>query len=192
MAIKKFFLKRSKIRHEYKSQRSYPFYKRYTNFFYIILYKHFRARSKTFSEFFWSAALFLFEDPVEVGDIIEAAVVRNFCNGMGGIDQFFGSMSQPDFIQAVNKCIACSLFYEPTEGNFRHIDQPGNFTERNCAVIIMIHDTEKLFQCVLLLELNCSLLKLALDKCAHIAGNGEIMQDRHQFQHGIKPIFFIQ
>ena len=50
------------------------------------LNKHFRARSKTFSECFWSAALFLFEYPVEVGDIVETAVIRNLCYGMGGID----------------------------------------------------------------------------------------------------------
>ena len=59
---------------------------------------NFCSVSKTFPEFFWSTALFLFEDPVKVGNIIETALVRYFGDRMSGIDQHLGSMAQPDFI----------------------------------------------------------------------------------------------
>ena len=33
------------------------------------------------------AAFFLFKEPVEIGDIIEATIIRNFCDGLVGIDE---------------------------------------------------------------------------------------------------------
>ena len=58
-----------------------------------ILDKHLASTRKTFTERFGCASLFLFKDPVEVGNIIEAAVVGNLGDGMRGVDQHPGSMS---------------------------------------------------------------------------------------------------
>ena len=97
---------------------------------------------------------------------------------MSGIDEFFGSMAQPDFVQAINKCIAGSFFHEPAERNFGHIDQSRHFTQRNCFVVIVIH----VLKC--LLDPSAVVTEVFIRKCsvgqsAYVAGYREIMQDRH-------------
>ena len=47
----------------------------------------------TFFEFFWRTAFFLFEDPVEIGNVVEAAVVSYFRDAMCCIDKHPGSVT---------------------------------------------------------------------------------------------------
>jgi hypothetical protein len=109
------------------------------------LNKHPCSRIEVLPEFLGRAGLFLFEDPVEVGDIIEAAVVGYLSNGMRRVDEHSGSMSQSYLIQAVDKSIARPLFDEPAKGDLRHIYHPCDFTQGYGFVIIIIH----VFECLL-------------------------------------------
>ena len=73
------------------------------------------------------AAFFLFENAVEIRNIVEPAVVSHFCNRIRGIDQYAARMTQADFGEAVNKSISRSLPEETTEGNVGHIREFGHF-----------------------------------------------------------------
>jgi hypothetical protein len=109
------------------------------------LNENLRPGSKTFSELFRCAALLLFENAIEVGDIVEPAVIRNFGNGMRSINEFSRSMTQPDLIQRVDKCISCSLFDKATKGYFSHINQLCHFTQCYRPVKIDVHVLKSLF-----------------------------------------------
>lgn len=43
--------------------------------------------TEAFPEVFGRAPFFLFEYTVKVGNIVEPAIVRHFCNGLRGVDQ---------------------------------------------------------------------------------------------------------
>ena len=90
------------------------------------LYKNTTAVIIVFPEFFWSASFFLFEDSVEVGNIIKPAMISHFCNRMGGFDQYAAGMAKSDFSEAVYKSIPRALAEKTTEGNIRHVRQFGN------------------------------------------------------------------
>lgn len=72
-------------------------------------------------EFFWRAAFLGFEGAVEIGHIIKAALKCNFRHGFCGVQQHPGDMAQSNFIQAVDKAIAGTFFYESAEGSFGHV-----------------------------------------------------------------------
>jgi len=82
------------------------------------------ARSgKTFTEFPWRTAFFLFEYPVEIRDIIEPAMIGDFGNRVRGINQDAARMTQSDLRQAINKCIARPLSEKSAERNITHVGQ---------------------------------------------------------------------
>ena len=78
---------------------------------------------KVFPKHFWRTSFFLFKQAVEIRDVVKTATVRNFCNGVSGINQYPGSMAKPYFIQAVNKWNTCALFNKPAEWYLRHVYQ---------------------------------------------------------------------
>src|SRR5882757_11172073 len=82
------------------------------------LNKYPRSRIEIFPEFLGGTGLFLLEDPVEIRNIIKAAIVGDLCNRMGRIDQHPGGMTQADLVQAVDKGIPRPFFYEAAEGDF--------------------------------------------------------------------------
>src|SRR5450631_3510408 len=129
-----------------------------------------------FPEFLGGAILFLFENPVEVGDIVEPAVVGYFRNGMGRIDQHPGCMAQPDLIQAVDEGVSRSFFDEAAEGYFRHTHQFGYLTQADRLIITVIHILERLLQAPAVV---CEMFvrERSVGQCPHVPGNGQIVQD---------------
>ena len=91
-----------------------------------ILYEY-PGSGKALPKVFRRTAFFLLEYPVEVGDIIKAAIIRYFRNRLGGIYQHAGCMPQPYFSKGVDKSISCTLFIKPAECGIGHICQPGYF-----------------------------------------------------------------
>ena len=68
-----------------------------------------------FPEFFWCTTFLGFKCPVEVGHIVKATVIGNFCYGLGGVNEHSADMAQSDFAQAINKSIASSFFNKAAE-----------------------------------------------------------------------------
>lgn len=154
------------------------------------LNKYACPRSKVLPELLRGARFLLFKDPVEIGDIVEAAVIGYLGNRMGSIDQHAGSMAQPYFVKAVDEGISSPFFNEPAKGNFGHAHQFRNLTQGDCLVIIMIH----VFKCLLdapAVVGEMFIGKRGIGKGPHIPGDGQIVKDRKQFQHGIESIFLI-
>ena len=54
-------------------------------------------------ECFWRTVLFVFKNPVEIGKIIETALVNYFANAMSCFDQHTGSMTKPDLRKGIYK-----------------------------------------------------------------------------------------
>lgn len=48
------------------------------------------------TELFRGAPFSLFEDAVEVGEVVEATVVADLADGVGGVDQQAGGIAQAD------------------------------------------------------------------------------------------------
>ena len=55
-------------------------------------------------------ARFAFEDPVEIGHVVETAAVGDFGDGHIGVDQHTRHVSQTDFGARVDETLAGSLF----------------------------------------------------------------------------------
>lgn len=51
------------------------------------LYKHPASITIILPKLLWRTALFLFKQPVEIGNIVEAAIVSHFSNRLRGVDQ---------------------------------------------------------------------------------------------------------
>lgn len=80
---------------------------------------------KTLPKFFWGTAFFLFKNTVKVGDIIKAAMVRNFRYRLCSINKQPGCMAQPYLRLIIYKSIACSLFKKPAERYIAHVGKLG-------------------------------------------------------------------
>ena len=81
----------------------------------LYLYKDPRP-GKAFPEVLGGAAFLFLKDAVEIGDIVEAAVIGHFRNGLGGVDEHAGGMAEADLGQAVYKGIAGPLLEKAAEG----------------------------------------------------------------------------
>ena len=91
------------------------------------LNEDFGACGKALPESLGGTSLFLLEYSVKVGNIIKTTMIGDFGYRMGCVNQFFGSMAQPDLIQAINKRISCSFLNKSAKGYFSHIHEFGYF-----------------------------------------------------------------
>ena len=87
------------------------------------LYKHSCPQSKIFSELLGGTGFLLFEDAIEIGDVVEPAMIRDLRNGMRGVDQHPGSVPQPYLIETVDKGIARAFFDKAAKRHIRHAYQ---------------------------------------------------------------------
>lgn len=76
-------------------------------------------------ELFGRISLLFPEYPVEVGDVVEAAVVGDFRDGMRGIDQHAAGMADADIGEAVDKPGSRFLLEKAAESHFRFSRQAG-------------------------------------------------------------------
>lgn len=131
-----------------------------------------------FPEFFRRAALFLFEQPVKVGDVVESAIVRHFRDGLGSINQQTGRMTQSHFQEAIHKRDAGAGFEEAAKGNIGHICQLGHFGERDLFLKILVHIIDGLADPAAVVRIF-SIIKGRIGKRMHVPRNRKIMKDRH-------------
>src|SRR6202012_5142800 len=88
--------------------------------------------------------LLFLENAVEIGDIIEPAMIGDLRNGMRRVDEHPARMPKPYLVQTIDKRIPGPLLYEPAERHLRHAHQPGNFTKRYRLIVIGVHVLESL------------------------------------------------
>lgn len=93
----------------------------------VLLDEHPVVITVVLPEFFWCASFFLPEETVEIGYIIEPAIISYFCYRLGSVYQQPGCMAQPHFQQTVHESDAGPVFKETAERNIRHICQFGYF-----------------------------------------------------------------
>jgi hypothetical protein len=75
----------------------------------VLLYKY-PVTGICFPEIFGDAEFLTFKYAVEVGDIVEAAFIGYFGNGVGGVYQHARRVAQADLVQAVNKGFTGAFF----------------------------------------------------------------------------------
>ena len=129
-----------------------------------------------FPELFGCAPLFLPEQAIEVGDIIEPAIVSYFCYRLGCIYQQSRCMAQPHFQQAIHKSDTGPVFKKTAEGNVCHIRQPGYFRQRDRFLKIQVHVFDRSFYPPAVVR-QFSITETCIRQCMHITGDGKIMQD---------------
>lgn len=126
------------------------------------------------TEFLWRAAVFVLENPVEIRKVIEPALVRNFRDRVGSIDQRAGSMAEPDFVQTFNKSFAGSFFNKPAERNFGHSRQLRYNFQIYFLVVIIAHMGKYFFNPPAVV-INLFIRKSAVGQRTHVSGNGQVM-----------------
>ena len=103
------------------------------------LNKHPRTGIEIFPELLWRTGLLLLKDAVEIGDIVEPAMVGDLGDRMRRIDQHPARMPKPDLIQTIDKGIPCPFFHKPAERHLRHAHQTGHLAKCYRLVVIGIH-----------------------------------------------------
>ena len=69
------------------------------------------------------AILGLFKDPVEVGHVVESAVVTDLTDALFGFDEPTGRITDARVVDIIDKGLTGSAFDEAIEGYRAHIDQ---------------------------------------------------------------------
>ena len=101
-------------------------------------------------------------------------------------------MTQAYFRQTVDEGIAGSLLKKPAERNFGHTRQSGYFTKGDGFIEIEIQIFKGLFYPAAVVGELLRKVKGRIREDAYVPGTGQVMQDGHQFQHRVKPVFLNQ
>lgn len=75
------------------------------------------------AEFAGCAILGLFEDPVEVGDVVESTVITDLADALFGFDEPTGRITDARVVDIIDKSLPGSAFDEAIERYRAHIDQ---------------------------------------------------------------------
>lgn len=94
------------------------------------------------------AAFLLLEDTVEIADVVEAALVADFCHVGGGVHQKAGSMTETDVYDVVRHGLACTHTEEAAEGGWRHASNVGErlqaYLVLEVGVYVLLHVADTL------------------------------------------------
>ena len=72
-------------------------------------------------------------------------MVGYFGYRLGSVDQHAGSMAQPYFGKAVDKCITGPLLKKAAKCGVRHISKPRHFVEGYGFVEVVVHVLQRFF-----------------------------------------------
>ena len=78
-----------------------------------------------------------FKMPVEVGEILEAALVANFRDAVVAFHQETAGMADPDLGDIVGKCFPGMVFEIPGEGSDAHVEFLRDLFDVNFILIIL-------------------------------------------------------
>ena len=137
-------------------------------------------------EIFWGQALFPFEGAVEIGYAAESAGSCDPGNGSLGIDQQARGMSQPYIIEEIDEVGTRLGLEETAEGCLCHIHQFGGFGQAQGAAEISIHKIDQLLHPSAVHIDIVGIVDLISGQGPGIGGFGQLVQDGHQFQHGVE------
>lgn len=146
---------------------------------------------KAFPEFFGRSPFSFFEDPVEIGNVVEAAGIGNFCDAVGSLYQQPRGVTDAYFVEGVDKCLACFTLEKTTKAYFCHAGDPGCFGQTNLFAEIAMQVLEHFFDPAAAIRYVSATESIAR-KNGDIPGCGKIVQDGEQFQHGVEPCFINQ
>lgn len=134
------------------------------------------------------AAILPAENPVEIGEVVKAALEGNFGDRLGSVDQQAGCVPQPDLVKAVDKGFAGPFFNKAAKGYFGHVDYPGDIGQGDVLFIMCLHKLKGLFDTAAGMA-QVLIGKGSIGKRFNVARKGEVLQKRHQLQHGVETVF---
>ena len=145
-----------------------------------------------FPEFLGRAALLLLEDAVEVGQVVEPALVANLGDGHGGIDQHAGCVADADVDDIVGQGLPGAQLEEAAERSGGHADHFGHLFQTDFLLVVGID--------VFLDLLDSAAVEYRFDLGEGGTGEGaclfhverQFVQDGEELDEGIEPLFLCQ
>lgn len=134
-----------------------------------------------------------FEVAVEIGNVVETALVGDFGNGLGGVEQQAGGVSQADVQQALDKSEAGAALKEFTEGNLRHVGNGGDFRQMNLPLVVgheVIH--HPVHTATLETGVFRPLGKVEVAQQADFRTGGKLVENGKQLDYARETRFFVQ
>ena len=139
-----------------------------------------------------SFSFFPFKGTIEIGYAGKAAGERYIGNGIFCIDEHPGCMPQADIIEEIHESNARLYLEESAKGRFRHIHQLGYFIQADGPVEIYVHEFDQLLHAKAIHIDIIGIIDLFPGERAGAGGDGQFVQDGHQFQHGPETCLLIQ
>ena len=99
------------------------------------------------------AILGLFKDPVEVRNIVEAAIVADLADALFGFDEPACRITDAGVVDIIDKSLSRATLYKPIEGNRTHIDQFGDLVQRYLAMKVFLDEFIDFFDALAVLEI---------------------------------------
>jgi len=144
------------------------------------------------SEILWGQCLLPLKGPVEIGNAAESAGDGDIGNGGVGIDQQPGGMSQPDIIEEIDEVDPGLRLEKTAEGGLRHIHQFGCFRQPHGPAEISIHKIDQLLHPAAVHIDVVGIIDLFSREGPRTGSLGQLVQDGHQLQHGVKARFILK
>jgi len=143
-------------------------------------------------EIFRGQSLLPLKSAVEVGNAGEPAGDGNIGDGGLGIDQQPGSVSQPDIIEEVDEIDAGLGLEKATESGLSHTHQFCCFRQPDGPAEIGIHKIDQLFHPAAVHVDIVGIVVLFSRKGPRAGSLGQLVEDGHQFQHGVEACLQLQ
>ena len=133
-------------------------------------------------------AVFLpLEQAVEVREVVEAAIIAYFSNGLGGIHKHTGGIAKTDVDDVVGKSLARAHTEETTEGHGSHPHQVRQLTEPYLFLEVCTDVALNPLHATRLID-RLNLGKRGAGELSRIRIEGEVVKDAHKLHHGQKAL----